>query len=1077
MDIMLTYVALLVATTVIQRVLAPKPKGTKAAALEDFSVPTAEVGRPIPWLFGTRKIKDPNCIWYGDLRTNRKKKDDGTFFWYYMGLHLEICIGPVDEIKRIWYGDKMCWDGSIAETTYGTVINQQNLYGGIRSEGGIWIAFDAMFGDADQPANAYMESQLGAPVSAFRDSLTLVFHQGIISANSAYVRPIMPLVQRIYAGWADECWFPETASIAAPIAAINPMHGELYREIMRHRPGLYIGFEEAPDEFGAFTGSITNWGSGQNGTYIGTLPRHGGIVPHGSQSVGCVTPNGGVTFPQNAKYSYTTNDVVMLACKLRLSQSFRSAAVDGRYYLWLEGRLQDANNHGLGALFILDDVNGDRLEVSYKGASDLDWNGAHIVLPEGTLTNGAEFFLALRITKTGGTHGTGMISLWLGCNATFVGSSSFPAKAITPTRDAVLVRIGHGSGGDVPDHPIYAEVDDFAIFTSHLAQSSIENLARAYCSDRDYDMNPAHIISNVWTDQHQGMAYDPAMIDDAAMRYCAQLLYDEEFGISLYWARQESIENFVAEVCRHADLLQSINPRTGQLRLIALRDDYDIEDLIEITEDDIIEIVEWQETASGEGTNTVTVTYEDRNGDQQAATYQNRAAALHYGVIAQTIDYPGITTAELAMRVAERECRKLGGNFAKGKIKCNRLPWDIMPGAVFVLSHGPEGIGPLVVRVLEWSGGTLTSGAITLNVVQDVFSLKHDVSRFFPQSGEWTAPDTAAAPCENETVQEMPYWMTRNVYGVAETSTMPVEAGYILALGTRPTPTTTDIDIWSGVPPAAVVQTAEDRGIVPTATLAAAIDYLDGTDIELADSVDLGDVQPGWLAQIGEGSGAEIVLVDSIDGQHIAITRGVLDTVPHQWPIGERLYFISSSPSEWPYSPVQYANGDDVAVKLQAGSRAGEIDIEEAASLSITMASRIARPYPPGAVKVNAIYFPSVWDDWSELEITWAHRDRIEQTAPVEWTAASIGPESGTTYTVQAYGIDEDGVETRFYQATGISGTTDTIDLDTYPLPVDAAIVSVRVWSVRDGLASWQHVATNIINLHAPTDLAAEYDA
>ena len=319
--------------------------------------------------------------------------------------------------------------------------------------------------------------------------------------------------------------------------------------------------------------------------------------------------------------------------------------------------------------------------------------------------------------------------------------------------------------------------------------------------------------------------------------------------------------------------------------------------------------------------------------------------------------------------------------------------------------------------------------------------------------------------------------MTRNVYGVAETSTMPVEAGYILALGTRPTPTTTDIDIWSGVPPAAVVQTAEDRGIVPTATLAAAIDYLDGTDIELADSVDLGDVQPGWLAQIGEGSGAEIVLVDSIDGQHIAITRGVLDTVPHQWPIGERLYFISSSPSEWPYSPVQYANGDDVAVKLQAGSRAGEIDIEEAASLSITMASRIARPYPPGAVKVNAIYFPSVWDDWSELEITWAHRDRIEQTAPVEWTAASIGPESGTTYTVQAYGIDEDGVETRFYQATGISGTTDTIDLDTYPLPVDAAIVSVRVWSVRDGLASWQHVATNIINLHAPTDLAAEYDA
>lgn len=783
------YVALLVASTLIMRVLEPKPKGPKAAALEDFTVPTAEVGRPIPWVFGTRKIKDPNCIWYGDLRTNRKKKGDGTFFWYYMGLHLEICIGPVDEIKRIWYGDKMCWDGSIAETTYGTVINQQNLYGGIRSEGGIWIAFDAMFGDADQPANAYMESQLGAPVSAFRDSLTLVFHQGIISANSAYVRPIMPLVQRIYAGWADECWFPETASIAAP---------------------------------------------------------------------------------------------------------------------------------------------------------------------------------------------------------------------------------------------------KFAIPDCHLC---------------DYDMNPAHIISNVWTDQHQGMAYDPAMIDDAAMRYCAQLLYDEEFGISLYWARQESIENFVAEVCRHADLLQSINPRTGQLRLIALRDDYDIEDLIEITEDDIIEIVEWQETASGEGTNTVTVTYEDRNGDQQAVTYQNRAAALHYGVIAQTIDYPGITTAELAMRVAERECRKLGGNFAKGKIKCNRLPWDIMPGAVFVLSHGPEGIGPLVVRVLEWSGGTLTSGAITLNVVQDVFSLKHDVSRFFPQSGEWTAPDTAAAPCENETVQEMPYWMTRNVYGVAETSTMPVEAGYILALGTRPTPTTTDIDIWSGVPPAAVVQTAEDRGIVPTATLAAAIDYLDGTDIELADSVDLGDVQPGWLAQIGEGSGAEIVLVDSIDGQHIAITRGVLDTVPHQWPIGERLYFISSSPSEWPYSPVQYANGDDVAVKLQAGSRAGEIDIEEAASLSITMASRQARPYPPGNLEINSEAYPTLL--LGPLTVTWAERDRVVQGTTIisQDDATDYGPESGTTYNCYAY---DDSDDTLLDSDTGISAATWS------PVITTSCDLRIEIEAERDGYVSWQ---------------------
>ena len=37
------------------------------AGLGDFDVPTAEIGREIPVLFGTRDISGANVVWYGDL--------------------------------------------------------------------------------------------------------------------------------------------------------------------------------------------------------------------------------------------------------------------------------------------------------------------------------------------------------------------------------------------------------------------------------------------------------------------------------------------------------------------------------------------------------------------------------------------------------------------------------------------------------------------------------------------------------------------------------------------------------------------------------------------------------------------------------------------------------------------------------------------------------------------------------------------------------------------------------------------------------------------------------------------------
>jgi hypothetical protein len=66
------FVALVAAVSMI-----PKPQSVPPAGLGDIKAPTAEEGREIPVLFGTREIEGPNIVWYGDLTTVAIKKKGG----------------------------------------------------------------------------------------------------------------------------------------------------------------------------------------------------------------------------------------------------------------------------------------------------------------------------------------------------------------------------------------------------------------------------------------------------------------------------------------------------------------------------------------------------------------------------------------------------------------------------------------------------------------------------------------------------------------------------------------------------------------------------------------------------------------------------------------------------------------------------------------------------------------------------------------------------------------------------------------------------------------------------------------
>jgi len=62
------YAVVFVAALAVAYSRVPKPQTQRPAGLGDVQAPTAEEGREIPVLFGTKTLKGPNVVWYGDLK-------------------------------------------------------------------------------------------------------------------------------------------------------------------------------------------------------------------------------------------------------------------------------------------------------------------------------------------------------------------------------------------------------------------------------------------------------------------------------------------------------------------------------------------------------------------------------------------------------------------------------------------------------------------------------------------------------------------------------------------------------------------------------------------------------------------------------------------------------------------------------------------------------------------------------------------------------------------------------------------------------------------------------------------------
>lgn len=84
---------------------------------------------------------------------------------YFISAHYGVCLGPVDEVTEIWYGEKQLWAGSVTENQT-LQVTKNNLFGGEKVEGGFRGYLDMLLGGSAQMATEDLAGGLarnGAP--------------------------------------------------------------------------------------------------------------------------------------------------------------------------------------------------------------------------------------------------------------------------------------------------------------------------------------------------------------------------------------------------------------------------------------------------------------------------------------------------------------------------------------------------------------------------------------------------------------------------------------------------------------------------------------------------------------------------------------------------------------------------------------------------------------------------------------------------------------------------------------------------------------------------------------------------
>jgi hypothetical protein len=542
------------------------------------------------------------------------------------------------------------------------------------------------------------------------------------------------------------------------------------------------------------------------------------------------------------------------------------------------------------------------------------------------------------------------------------------------------------------------------------------------------DANPIHIIRECLTNKEWGLGYPSTDIDNTSFTAAAATMVSETFGLSLMWDRSKPINEFITDILSHIDGSLYVDRSTGLFTVKLSRNDYNVNTIPALNETNIIRIDNFKRQSIAELKSSVSVVYYDNTtGEQNSVTVQETALANQQGgAVGGTNQYVGIGNSTLAAKVAARDLQALSIPLAGCSIVADRTVSTLNVGDVFTLTWPRYGISGSVFRVVEIDLGVITNNEVTIKAVEDVFS--YSTVSYVPSSSEWTSPVSAPSPVTNAVLFEAGYYDQLLNGSAVDT------VNYALVAGAAPTSDAISADIYTDTG-SGYVQSGQPISFCPIATITSAYKP-NATTLAISGLVDIENIVAGSYALIRSTGNYgnyndEFVSVTSVTSSQVVVGRGVLDTTPVSIAANSKIYFLSDF---WGSDGVDYATSATVLNKLLTVTGIGVLAIGSASALSKTIVNRVAKPYPPGRLRINTLAYPdSIVDTVAnsppslDLVISWAHRNRISQgTTLTNTEATGITAETGVTYDVELV-LGGSVVDSQ----TGLSGTSATFTVTT----------------------------------------------
>ncbi len=915
---------------------------------------------------------------------------------YYVGMHFVLGHGPWDTIRRILVDEKKAWKGSTGTNNTTINIDKPELFGGQDREGGVSGPIDILMGRDDQQPNSYLVEKLGGVQPAYRKVVSMVLKQCYVG-NNYYLKK-----------WS--------------------MVGERIHVVSRGEPQWYDAKAEVP----ALPDINTTINIEGTGSTPGTDPVNKSMV------------------------------AIYLA----------PLEVSG-YYLVM---VTMPEPHGLQASYQV-------TVTGAEGAYAAIFNGNHYVVPYG-LTDTVFCYLTNPYLAVGAASGTVTISYIIPGTPGTTGvaaatsnigkviyaapltNSGFNLVMVTMDRPhdldvGDLVRVTGCTGayaaifnGDHYVVPYALDSNVFCYWTNeYLAVGAAEGIMVVNLVDPTGQtgsglINAVHVLHEMHVDNIWGYGYPIDELDDVSWRAAADRCYDEGLGFAWYW-KDTTLDTFKANVMKHINARVYRDRLSGKIKISLIRKIDDLTGLLEMNQTNSGKVIELHKTSVNSLTSSVVVEFVDYKTNKKAATPPIYDMSLVYrqrSPIEATITYDGCATQEVAQKLAAMELYRLSTIVYSGTVECDRTFEFLNPGDPFLFNRSDVIEAGLVLRVVNIDLGSTEKSGLTIDFVQDSFSVPHTVYGLQEGGSVWVNPNNAPLAADIQGATEAPYYIVATLVGDSTAQSVPDDQGYIVAAAASPTPDAIAAALW----------TNSGGGYVQRSTLdfcftAMNNDPLDKitTSVVLKGVQDLELLTINHFIQLGNElmgvTAINTVTANFIDTTTLTVIRGVLDTVPVEHGVGERIYGWHNF---YGTDRIAYLIGETIGVKITPGTALGILPIGAAQEDLVGITGRMHAPYAPGNLQINGAYWPASLPQ-GYLNLTWSTRNRLQQTSGlINWYSGNITSEAGVTYWARVTKVSDGSL------VGEVSSAGSTASLITF----EKVRHKLTVWASRGSFDSYQKI-------------------